>query len=152
MSVEQLRRQLEALARLPEQATRDAAEHVCDIAAATGGSVTLGKRRRRYQLKARPQFYSGRAGEFRCTVWGTPTGPWVWRNTGTRPHAIPRRRRKKARFIHGAGYTHPVNAHNQIRHPGTAGAGRWRKVIAQARVDVPDVYRAAIGRAVTGRG
>jgi hypothetical protein len=149
-----LRRQLEALARLPERATRDAADAVCQLAADVGGSVVLGKKRRPYKLKAKPQFYAGRAGEFRCTVWGTPTGPWVWKNSGTRAHVWPKRKRRKARFVHGAGFAHPYDARTPVHVRGIPARHRWtRDVVQRARTDVvPAAFRKAVAEAVSGRG
>lgn len=149
-----LRRQLEALARLPERATRDAAAAVCELAADVGGTVLLGKKRRAYRLKAKPQFYAGRAGEFRCTVWGTPTGPWVWKNTGTRAHMWPRKRRRKARFVHGAGFTHPYDARTPRHVAGIPARYRWtRGVVQRAKTEVvPAAFRRAVAEAVAGRG
>lgn len=146
MSSTDLARVLAALAGVPATACNTAADTVIRIAAHEGGTVTLGRKRRRVKLSAVARHPHGDPAA--ATVWGKPTGPWVWKNTGAAAHAIPRRPRRKARYLHAQGYEHPVNAHNTLHHPGMRGRGAWRDVVAQARVVVPKIYLAEIGKAI----
>lgn len=73
----------------------------------------------------------------RVRLAGTPSGPWRWIDTGTRPHAIRRRRRGNLSRV-------------VVHHPGTAGKHAWQHTVDAA----PDVARtaavAAVDVAVTG--
>jgi hypothetical protein len=147
MSVASLERQLDAVARLPQTAIVDAAKAVERIArdvGATAGGVT--RRGRTTKLKAITRIKNRGSNDAEATVYGVPTGPWVWANTGTRGHTIAPRRRGRGRrattgFLKGAGYPHPYG--KPVRHPGTGGKGAWRKVVAQAETEVPKVFLAA---------
>lgn len=146
MTVEHLARVLAALDGVPATACNTAAAHVIDLANREGGTVTLGKRRRVVKLSAVARHPHGDPD--RATIWGKPTGPWVWKNSGAAAHPIPRRARRKPRFLHAQGYEHPYNAHATLHHPGMRGRGAWRTVTTRARADVPKIYRTAIDYAV----
>ena len=63
-------------------------------------------------------------------VWriqGVPVGPWVWATSGTKPHAIRRRKRGPLRKM-------------TVPHPGTAGRGSWDRVVARAEQIVPAAF------------
>lgn len=155
MSAAGLSRRLAAVRRVPEKSTRDAAAAVIKLARAQGakvGAVTLGKKRRRYPLGATTRHKGGGA-SYQATVWGKPTGPWVWANTGAGGHTIPRggrRRRSKPRYLKGAGYAHPIG--RPVQHPGRSGSGAWRTVQDQARREVPKVFHNALRVALGGGG
>jgi hypothetical protein len=141
----ELHRKVTALANVTEVALRDAARAVEQAAKDQGHTVVLGKRRRRVKLGAYTRFmHSGRV-----VVYGRPTGPWVWLNTGTRAHPIPKRKptARRPRPMHGAGYPHPISR-TQLHHPGRGGQGAWRKVVARARIEVPKAFVAAVRKAV----
>ena len=58
-------------------------------------------------------------------VQGTVPG-WLWLNTGTRPHRIPRRHRgRKARLY--------------VQHPGTRGRRAWRRVVTDVQRQAPQI-------------
>jgi hypothetical protein len=156
VTVAGLQRRLRQLERVPEVTTRDAAAAVVKLARDVGaqiGPVTMGKRRRRVQLTAVARF-KGAGHNVTATVWGRPTGPWVWVSSGTMPHTIPkagRRGRGKGRgtrYLKGDRYPHPYGL--PVTHPGATGKGAWRRVTTQARTKVPEVYREAIRRAIGG--
>jgi len=67
-------------------------------------------------------------------VQGTVPG-WLWANSGTRAHSIPRRRTGKLRRL-------------TIRHPGSGGRHAWRRVVADVKRAWPKSVGDEIGRAV----
>lgn len=154
MSVADLRHTLAELAGVPEPAIRAACKAVEQIAAQEGGSITVVRfngrnaKQTTYKLKAKTRIkVTGDVAS--ATVWGTPTGFWVWKNTGTAPHTIgPRRKdtKTKRRAIKLPGSTHPVRV---VDHPGTRGRGAWRKVIRRAERVVPQIVANHVHRAVT---
>lgn len=151
MSAAGLRRRVNRLQRIPETTTRNAAAAVIKIARDVGtrfGPLTMGKRQRRVPLGATTRV-RGRGQNMQATVWGKPTGPWVWVTTGTSSHVVPRRpgRRGKPRYLHGPGYAHPIS--RQVTAGGRGGRGAWKVVELEARVKVPEVFRDAV-RAVLG--
>lgn len=127
---------------------RAACKAIETVAAQEGGTVVLGRKQRRVKLKAITRIKGG-GNTITATVWGVPTGPWVWKNTGTRGHAIPKRPPtvKRPRPLKGDGYAHPVN--KQIRHPGSGGSGAWRRVQQRAEKIVPEYIGKAIHEAVS---
>lgn len=151
MTVAQLRATLARVAAIPEPAIRAASQAVEDVARAEGGTVTLGRKHRRVTLKGVSRVK--RSGDrIVATVWGVPTGPWVWKDTGTAPHLIPTRAptRRRPRPMHGQGFAHPV-ARVQLEHPGTGGRGAWDRVVTRAEQVVPDTIRAHVRGAIRGR-
>lgn len=148
MSAAELRRTLARLAEIPEPALAAACKAVEEIAFTEGGSVVV--RGRRYKLKAITRIKRG-GNTITATVWGTPTGFWVWKNTGTSAHLIPKRppTAKNPRPMHGGGYAHPIQR-KQIMHPGTGGRGAWRKVVARAERIVPETIEKYVKGALRG--
>lgn len=143
--VTELARKVHALANVPETAIRDAARAVERAAKAEGHVIVLGKRRRRVKLSAYSRFK-----QTSVIVYGKPTGPWVWLNTGASGHSIPKRKptARRPRPMHGAGYAHPVQR-KQLEHPGRGGVGAWRRVRARAEIEVPKAFRDAVLKAVS---
>jgi hypothetical protein len=126
----------DAVAKVPRSAMIAAAKATKKIALEQARPRTMkGKKRRAITLKARDKDLPARAGSARIRVYGTPSGPWVWITDGTDPHTTRRRKRGPMKKM-------------TVRHPGTAGHGAWRKVCAQASVEVPEIFRKAIFEAV----
>lgn len=140
----QLRSAFANLANVPDEAIDRATSLVETIAAAHGGTVTLGKRgrRRTYRLRAITKRDRSDGKTVAATVYGTPTGPWVWKNTGTRGHRIPRYRSGRLPVLGGANFDHPVS--NGVDHPGTGGGRAWAMVRNQAEHDVPPIFVDAV--------
>lgn len=149
MTVAALAVRLDALSRCNEQAVKDAATKVEDIANGIGRPVTIRrkKRRMRYDLGAVTKYSTIGTQGFRAVVYGKPTGFWVWQNTGTSSHEIPKRKSaKRARYLYANGYEHPTSL--QVRHPGSSGRGAWRRVMAQAEQEVGPIFVDAVRRAI----
>jgi hypothetical protein len=152
VSAAALAKRLDKLALVPEQGVIAAAAVVEKIAeqeaARVGGFVTLGRKRRRVRLTtvARIKRIPGGA---QITLWGKPTGGWVWATDGTDAHAIPKRRptKRKPRPMHGDGYEHPIS-NKQIQHPGSAGRGAWTRVRQRADREVPQIIADLVHEAV----
>lgn len=149
MSAATFEKRLTKLQIIPDAAIRASAVAVVKIAEQEGGTVTLGKKRRRVKLTAKPRVKPTGPHTVEVTVWGTPTGPWVWKTTGTQAHDIPKRKptAKRPRPMLGDGYEHPVQR-TQVRHPGTVGHGAWLKVEARAAKVIPAIFRDEIRKAV----
>jgi hypothetical protein len=153
VSLAQLSRRLNNLAKVPETATRTATRHAEKLAKAEGdavGPVHLGKRKRTVRLRAVSRFKGG-GNHVTARVWGLPTGPWVWVTAGTQPHVIPKARRgrgkqRSTRYLKGAGYEHPIG--RPITHSGATGKGAWLRVKRNAARQVPRVYAQAVAKAV----
>lgn len=140
MSTAQLERTLVELAELPRTAMVAATRAVEGIAREVGaqaGPMRLG--RRRVRLRAVSKIRGGGA-DVTATVYGTPTGAWVMATSGTRAHVIaPKGRRgKRARFLKGAGYAHPIG--RAVRHPGSRGRRAWNRVVERAEAEVPKIF------------
>lgn len=156
MSTASLARTLDALADLPRTGMLDATKAVERLARDVGasvGPVSLGKRGRRTKLTAVTRI-RGTGNEIQATVWGRPTGPWVWVTSGTKPHTIPKagRGRGKARttrYLKGDGYSHPIGI--AVHHPGASGKGAWRRVVQRAQIEAPKAFEDA-ARKVIARG
>lgn len=131
-----LHRLADDLAALPADALErieDEADRI--VAAAAPTSSMRGHKRAglpvRMARNQHPVFATNRA-TFR--VQGTVPG-WIWLNTGTRPHRIPRRHRgRKARLY--------------VRHPGSRGRRAWRQVIARLQTTVPRIVMTELTRMV----
>jgi hypothetical protein len=154
VSAASLARTLDAVAALPRTGTLDATKVVERIAREVGasvGPVALGKKGRRTKLSAVSRI-RGSGNAIEATVWGKPTGPWVWVTSGTKPHTIPKARgrgRGKARttrYLKGAGYEHPIGV--PVHHPGAGGKGAWRRVEQRARIEVPKAFLDAARRVI----
>lgn len=147
-AVDELRRTLARLADVPEPALKAATKAVEEIARQEGGTVVLGRKRRRVKLKAITRIKPS-GNSITATVWGVPTGTWVWKNTGASSHAIPKRKptARRPRVMHAQGYEHPVS-HRQISHPGRGGDGRWRDVVKRANRVVPEIIEQRVHEAI----
>jgi len=145
-------KRLSRLNAIPDAAIRASARAVIKIAEQEGGSVTLGKKRRRVRLSAVARVKPTGPDSVEVTVWGKPTGVWVWKTTGTKAHDIPKRKptAKKPRPMHGEGYDHPVQR-TQVRHGGTTGHGAWLKVEERAARVIPEIFDEEIKK-VMSRG
>ena len=149
-----LKQVLDNLAAVPEAAIVDAAELVEAIAKQGGGSVTINRkgRHRRYTLGAVTHYERTNERAVGATVFGTPTGFWVWKTSGTRGgYSIPKRkpRQGSSRYLYGAGYAHPVRG--QIKRDGrVSGRRAWDKVRDRAEREVPQVFIQAVHDAVKG--
>lgn len=138
MSAAQLRKRLARLDTVLDSAIPAAAEAVEEIAAQEGGTVILGRKRRRVKLKAVSRV-KGRGDHVTVTVWGKPTGPWVWVTSGAKAHTIPRKppTARRPRPMKG-GLEHPVQR-VQLHHPGRRGTGNWHTVVKRAKRIVPEI-------------
>jgi hypothetical protein len=133
------------LSRVPA-AFADEAAAVFTVAAEHNGGRMMG----RYQLTAteRKRYVYDQG----CTLImeGVPSGFWAWRETGTRPHTIlPRRRRRRGssrpRVLYGAGLGHPVA---RVHHPGTRGRRAWTATVDQAAPLIEKALEVALAQAV----
>ena len=117
----------DALARVEAEAERI-------IAAAAPTSALRGKKRRGLPVRmARNQRVTlGATSTFR--VQGTVPG-WLWVNSGTRAHRIPRRRRGNLRRLF-------------VTHPGSRGDRSWRRVVVGLNHDVPRIVMTELARVV----
>jgi hypothetical protein len=153
VSTAALERTLDEIARLPQTAMVDAAKAVERIAREVGstiGPVALGRKGRRVRLSAVTRIRKRGTSDAEATVWGRPTGPWVWVTSGTRPHTIPKARsrgkQRGTRYLKGDSYQHPYGL--PVQHPGASGRGAWRTVVRRAEVEVPKVFLDAARRAM----
>jgi hypothetical protein len=149
VSVAELRRTFANLAEIPATAIAEATALVEQIAADTGRPVRI--KGKTYQLTATTRIQRQGDG-MTATVYGKPTGFWVWQNTGTKPHAIaPAKgtRKHRARVIVPNG-GHPQSV--PVRHPGASGRGRWREVQQRARREVPQIFRDTVDDIVRKAG
>lgn len=107
----------------PRPAVAAAAEAVRDLAlenarAAAGGDLLITGKHRGIPLDVTVTDMAQPDGA-RVRLAGTPSGPWTWIDTGTRPHTIPRRRRgPKSRL--------------RVHHPGTSGKHAWSNTVTAA--------------------
>lgn len=140
MSAAGLHRLADDLAHLPARAIDQAADAVLELAAdearrATGDGRLSGMGRRGPRLRAvARKRSSGRTTT--AEIRGVPAGPWSILNSGAAAHVI-RPRRRGAGVLVGASMRHPVRG--PVRHPGSRAKGTWRRVVEQARRDVPRV-------------
>lgn len=129
--------ELEALPRSSMIAAAKAAKKIAADQGRLEGSPLQGKRKRRgITLKARDDIRDTPNGAT-LRIQGIPAGVWVWRNTGTKPHNIRRRKRGPMKVM-------------TVPHPGTAGLGAWRKVQARCAVVIPRIFVEAVELAVRG--
>lgn len=149
--VDQLRRALDDLADVPAIAVKQAAKVVEDFAATQGRPVTI--RGKRYPLGAVTKEEHRGRDILQATVFGTPTGFWVWQNTGTRGgYRIapkPGTRHGRPRVLAGKSWDHPVST-SVTRIHGISGRGAWRRVDRYARANVPQVFVDAVADIARG--
>jgi hypothetical protein len=150
VSADGLAKRLDRLSTVCDTATRAAADAVTKIAEQEGGHVTLGKKKRRVKLSAVARV-KGSGDHVEVTIWGRPTGPWVWVTSGTSPHKIPKRQptAKKPRPMHGKGYEHPVQR-MQLQHHGAHGKGAWTQVQKRAGRVVPEIFKDQVKKVLHG--
>ena len=144
MTAASLRHTLDDLARVPEATILEATTAVEDYAKRVGGRITIHRRKkgpRSYPLFAVTKFESDHGKTIRATVFGAPTGFWVWKTTGTRSHDIPARGRGQ-RFLFWSDLGHPIGF--WVRHPGSPGRGRWKQVTRFANTEVPRILSEAV--------
>jgi hypothetical protein len=151
--VAQLRRALDDLANVPPVAVKQAAKVVEDFAGTQGRPITI--RGKRYPLRAVTKETKQGRDIVQATVFGTPTGFWVWENTGTRGgYQIapkPGTRNGRPRVLAGKTWGHPVST-PVTRHRGISGRGAWRRVDRYARQHVPQVFIDAVADITRGLG
>lgn len=111
-----------------------AVKAIVDEEGARAGSPLVGKKKRGIRLRGYDTIDQGNAVTF-GRVKGRPAGPWVWMTTGTKPHAIRRRKRGPLRKL-------------TVHHPGMSGRGAWHNVRRRAEKIVPDIFRDELRQAV----
>jgi hypothetical protein len=150
VSAQSIRAKLERLNDLPAVGMVTATELVEKIAREEGGryAMHLGKKKRRVRLTAITRIKRS-TDSAQATVWGVPTGPWVWVTSGAGAHLIPKRKptARNPRPMFGQGFEHPVQR-MQLHHPGSHGRGAWRAVQERARREVPDIFREEVRKMV----
>jgi hypothetical protein len=115
------------LDNLSAEVADDAVRAFIVIAERNGGTMIGGK----YQLTAKVAKRFDRPGSSWVLMEGVPSGFWAWRETGTRPHEIrPKRKRRGKRSTWtpgpmGGGLGHPV--WGPVIHPGVPGRMLWTK-------------------------
>jgi hypothetical protein len=139
MPTRRLRTVAVELRALPRSSMIAAAKAGKQIAADEGraaGSPLQGHKRRGMTLRARDDIRTaGTTTTMR--LQGVNVAGWVWRNTGTSPHAIRRRKRgPKSRLT--------------VHHPGSAGIGAWRRVQQRCAEIIPRIFRDDVHQAVRG--
>jgi hypothetical protein len=136
----ELRRVALEVGRIPDTGLIAAAKLVKKLAdeqarKATGDGTMAGHKRRPIKLRARDKdirpIQDGKA----ILVTGVPAGPWVWINTGTAPHTTRRRKRGPMKKM-------------TVHHPGSAGKGAWKQVVARSEELVPRIFSELADRAV----
>jgi hypothetical protein len=131
-----LHRLADDLAALPADALErieDAADRI--VTAAAPVSSMRGHKNAGLPVRmARNQHPKLSASTATFRVQGTVPG-WLWLNSGTRPHRIPRRHRgNKARLY--------------LKHPGSRGRRAWRRVVTELQRTVPQIVTDEIARVV----
>lgn len=79
-------------------------------------------------------------------VSGTPAGPWVWIQSGTRPHQIGRPGRGGPRFLKASTYAHPVIG--PVPHPGSTGRQAWTRAVETFRNEYPELVVTEVRKAL----
>lgn len=151
MPTRNLSRAADRLADVPRLTARKAADLVVEVAddearRATGGDGRMsGMGRRGPKLRAVARV-TGRGSQAAAVIRGVPAGAWSILESGARPHVIAPRRRNRNRVLYGRGLRHPVTG--PVRHPGVRGRRTWRRVVTQAKREVPDLFRDEVLKAV----
>lgn len=155
-----LRRQAGALRTVPMAGMVAAAKITKQLAATEasravpGGVMHLprkGKPDRRVKLRSRDDIRQVGHALVRCRVQALPVGPWVWIDSGTRPHQLGRLARGGRRPRRGTyGPQRPgTGARLQLgrdwvtgplHHPGSRGRRAWAQVVDQAHEVLPQVF------------
>lgn len=114
-----------------------AAKKVAADVGAAAGSPLKGKKRRGLKLRARDDLRPLGDG-WSARIQGVSPAGWVWITSGTRPHAIRRRKRGPMRRM-------------TVHHPGTSPrGGGWRAVTARLEVIVPAIVADTLADAIRG--
>ena len=105
-----------------------------------GGSAMLlhgrGGRRRAVRLTTRRT-----VGSSVVFIEGVPAGIWTWLETGTKPHRIPKGRRKTFLSFNGV-------VRRSVRHPGTRGKRTWTQTVETFRREYPDIVTTQVKKAL----
>ena len=88
-------------------------------------------------------------GDGSMIVDGTPKGPWVWIESGTRAHEIGRPRGGEAVFLKGPSYGHPIKG--PITHHGSTGRRAWTRAIETFRDEYPDIVISKVKEVTRGK-
>ena len=137
------------LSGVEEAILREAADRFDVIAkeavgrAVGGGSVMLlhgrGGRRRAVKMGTKSNV-SGTS----LFVTGTPKAQWVWLEEGTKPHAIPKGRRRT--FLKAPGYDHPVR---RVMHHGSRGKRTWTQTVETFRAEYRHIVISEVRKALS---
>lgn len=127
---------LEALPRASMIAAAKAGKKIAADEGRAAGSPIKGHKRRGMTLRAKDNIRDTGDGAT-MRLQGVNVAGWVWRNTGTDPHTIRRRKRGPKSKV-------------TVQHPGTGGAGHWRRVQKRAAVVIPRIFRDDVSRVVRG--
>lgn len=124
------------VAALPRAVAIAIAKAGKEIIAAEGARLAgpdglKGKKRRGLRLKARDDIRPTAAGTS-VRLQGSVPG-WIWVNTGTRPHAIRRRKRGPMRKM-------------TVHHPGTRGRGGWDRAADAVAEEFADTFARHLAR------
>ena len=136
------------LRRLPDGFADEAAELFTGIAERNGGRI-MG-----YRLTADEKRRYVHAGGVTLIMAGTPPGFWAWRETGTKPHRIAPKRRRRIRGRKRRGGLRPRLGggvgvqYGPVRHPGIAGRQLWTRTVDQATQAMAAAAQAALDEAV----
>jgi hypothetical protein len=107
-----------------------------------GGSVMLlHTRRGRRPVPMKTKATMGHSVLF---IEGTPRAQWTWIEEGTKPHRIPKGRRKT--FLKGPSYAHPIRG--PIMHHGSRGARAWTRAVDTFRGEYPDIVTTQVKKAL----
>ncbi len=129
---------------LPAEVIDDAIRTFVVIAERNGGKMIRGK----YQLTAKPTQRRVRVGQASVNMKAFPSGFWAWRETGTRPHTIaPRKKRRGKRKgwkpgPMGGSLGHPV--WGPVVHPGVPAEYRWTKTVEEANAAISVLVQRAL--------
>ena len=130
-----LHRLADDLEAYPRAAMAVAAETARGIVDAAGGPALRGKKRGGLPVKMKRAVKIDETGDavtFR--VQGTIPG-WLWVNTGTKAHPIPRRRSGPESKL-------------RVHHPGTRGNHSWARVAATLQRELPRVFADELHRVI----
>jgi len=134
---------------LPTDLVGDAVRVFTVIAERHGGTMIRGK----YKLTAKPGKQYRRPDSAWVLMEGVPSGFWVWKQTGTEPHEIkPKKKRRGKKRGHwkpgpmGGGLGHPV--WGPVMHKGSSGHLAWTKTVREADAAIKALVERALAEAV----
>jgi len=110
-----------------------------------GGTVMLlhGRRNRRRPVRMGTKSTMGNSVLF---VEGTPKAQWTWLEEGTKPHRMPKGRRKS--FLKSPSYGHPVRG--PIMHHGSRGKRSWTQTVETFRSEYPKIVTTQVKKVLSG--